>query len=125
MLAVIVTGAIFLFGEWSVAIEVLIIFVGLDIATGFLRAFIKQELSSKESWPGMFRKFLILAIVAVAHQLDRLTGTGATIRNAVVFFYCASEGLSILENVAAAGLPLPEILRNALKLLNERKYSED
>jgi len=105
-----------------VAIQVLIIFMALDIATGFLRAFIQRELSSKESWRGMGKKTLVFAVVAVGHQLDRLTGTGAAIRNAVVYFYCASEGLSILENVAAAGLPLPEIIKNALKLLNERKY---
>lgn len=122
LLAVIVAGSIFLFGEWNVAIQVLVIFMALDILTGMVRAFVQKELSSKESWRGVGKKSLVFVVIAVAHQLDRLTGTGATIRGAVVLFYCASEGLSIIENVAAAGLPLPEILKNALKLLNGQKY---
>lgn len=111
-------------GVWDNTLTALVILMALDVVTGFIRAFIQQELSSKESGRGIAKKALIFVIVAVAAQADRLLGTDVT-RNAVVIWYCASEGLSVLENTVAAGLPVPDLLRDALKQLNERKFPAD
>lgn len=109
-------------GAWDQLMTALVILMALDVVTGFLRAFIQQELSSKESFRGMAKKVLIFVLLAVAVQVDVLTGLNGTTRHLVAAFYCASEGLSILENSVAAGMPAPEFLREALKQLNEGKF---
>ncbi len=110
-------------GAWDQLMTALVILMALDVVTGFLRAFIQQQLSSKESFRGMAKKVLIFVLLAVAVQVDTLTGLNGTTRHLVAVFYCASEGLSILENSVAAGMPAPEFLRQALKQLNEGKFS--
>ena len=111
-------------GVWDQLMTVLLILVALDVVTGFLRAFIQQELSSKESFRGIAKKVLLFVMVAVAVQVDALTGLNGTTRQIVAVFYCASEGLSILENSVAAGMPAPDFLREALKQLNGDKFGK-
>ena len=111
-----------IWGVWDQLMTALLILVTLDVVTGFLRAFVQQELSSEESFRGMAKKVLIFVMIAVAVQIDTLTGLPGSTRQLIVVFYCASEGLSILENSVAAGMPVPEFLRQALKQLNEGKF---
>jgi toxin secretion/phage lysis holin len=124
VLAACMAGVCAVFGAWSVAMTTLVILIGLDMASGWARAFLQKQLSSKESLEGLLRKTLIFVAIAVAAQADRLVGSGALLRNAVVLFYCASEGLSVIENLVAVGLPVPDALKTALRQLNERKYVE-
>lgn len=109
-------------GVWNEVMTALVILIILDVVTGFLRAFIQQELSSKESFRGIAKKVMIFALIAVAYQIDSITGLDGVTRNVVAVFYCASEGLSVVENSIAAGMPAPAFLKDALKQLNERKF---
>ena len=111
-------------GGWSAAMTTLVVLIGLDIVSGFTRAYVQQTLSSKESYRGIGRKLLIMIAVALAAQLDNLMGGASLLRDAVVIFYCASEGLSIVENLVAAGLPVPDQLKAALAQLNGKKFEE-
>ena len=113
-----------IFGGWTAAMTTLVILIGLDIASGFTRGYVQRVLSSKESYRGIGKKLLILIAVALAAQLDTLVGDANLLRDAVVVFYCASEGLSIVENLVAAGLPVPEQLRAALVQLNGKKFED-
>lgn len=110
-------------GAWDQLMTALVILMALDVVTGFLRAFIQQELSSKESFRGMAKKVLIFVLLAVAVQVDALTGLDGWARTAVGAFYCASEGLSVIENSVAAGMPAPQFLKDALRQLSEGKFS--
>ena len=121
VIAALAAFACTIFGVWSATMTTLVVLIALDIVSGWTRAFCQQQLSSKESFRGTFKKVLIFAAVALAAQADILVGTPSTIRDAVVIFYCASEGLSVLENMVAAGLPVPDILKNALVQLNGKK----
>lgn len=121
ILAVLSAGLCTLLGAWNAAMTTLVTLIALDIVSGWSRAFVQQQLSSKESLRGTFKKVLIFVAVALAAQADNLAGTDGVVRNAVVIFYCASEGLSVIENVVAAGMPVPNFLREALAQLNERK----
>lgn len=112
------------FGAWDQLMTALVVFMILDVVTGFIRAFVQQKLSSKVSFRGVARKVLIFVMIAVAVQVDALTGLNGTTRRVVALFYCASEGLSILENSVAAGMPVPEVLHNALKQLSEGKFDD-
>ena len=72
---------------------------------------------------GICKKVLIFILVGVANIVDRqIIGNGSAIRTAVIFFYLSNEGISILENTALIGLPVPQKLRDVLAQL---KGSED
>jgi toxin secretion/phage lysis holin len=64
---------------------------------------------------------LIFCLVGVAHILDvEVIGTGSVLRTAIIFFYLSNEGVSILENSAHLGLPIPEKLKEVLEQLHDR-----
>lgn len=103
----------------------LIIFVIIDYITGIMVAIINRELSSAIGARGIFKKILIFIIVAIAHIIDsRLIGDSSVIRTAVIFFYLSNEGISILENAARIGLPIPQKLKNLLAQLRDKGGNE-
>lgn len=109
-----------LFGAWDTAIQVLITFMVLDYISGVLVAYINKELSSDVGLKGLTRKFLILLVLMAAVLLDRLMNTENWIfRTLVCYFYVANEGISLLENAANLGLPIPEKLKDALVQLKD------
>ncbi|HAT4295954.1 phage holin family protein [Clostridium perfringens] len=116
------TGFTWLFGAWDTPLVVLIVFMTLDYITGFTRGYINKELSSDVGLKGIARKCVIFVVLIVAVMLDRLMNTGNWLfRSLVCYFYIANEGLSLLENSAALGLPIPEKLKDALIQLREGK----
>ncbi|MBC3899426.1 holin [Acetobacterium malicum] len=103
-------------GGWDGFLICLTAFVVIDYLTGFLAAACQQRLSSAQGFRGILRKILIFTVVAMGHLLDTtlLGGSGAPLRSAMIFFYLANEGLSILENLAALGVPIPRRLKQVL-----------
>jgi len=119
--SVVLVGLSQLLGGWTPAMTTLITLVALDFVSGFSRAAIQQRLSSKESWQGIGKKVLMFVVIALAAQIDGLLNANSVLRNATVIAYCVSESLSVIENVAAAGMPVPDFLKDALAQLSERK----
>lgn len=112
----------FLFGGWSQLLQILLVFIVLDYLTGIIAAAIKGNLSSDVGLKGIPKKVLILIMVAVGHLIDlALGGNSHLTRDAVIFFYLANELLSIIENTGRAGLPIPPIIRRALRIFQEKK----
>ena len=100
----------------------LIIFVVLDYVTGVMCAISDKKLSSEVGFRGIFRKVLIFMLVGVANIIDvHVVGTGSALRGAVVAFYLSNEGLSMLENAAHLGLPIPDKLKDILAQLHGRE----
>jgi toxin secretion/phage lysis holin len=100
----------------------LIAFVVVDYLTGVMRAVVEKQLSSRIGAHGIVKKVAIFLIVGVAHLVDLyLLGNGEALRTAVIFFYISNEGISLLENAAAIGLPVPEKLKDALAQLHSKK----
>lgn len=119
------TGVIWLLGTWDTALVVLIVFMTLDYATGLLRAWINKEVSSEVGLKGIARKGLIFVVLIVAVMLDRLLNTGTWVfRTLVCYFYIANEGISLLENCAGLGLPIPEKIKDALAQLKDGEKKE-
>ena len=119
---VVVIGTVFtwLFGTWDVALSVLIAFMVMDYLTGVIKAFVNKEVSSSIGLVGIARKSLILLVLIVAVLLDRLINSGTWLfRTIVCYFYIANEGISLLENTIAMGLPVPEQIKDALIQLKE------
>ena len=97
-----------------------------DYITGVMCAISDKKLSSAVGFKGICRKVLILMLVGIANLLDvQVIGTGAVLRTAVIFFYLSNEGVSLLENAAHLGLPIPEKLKDILAQLHDRAESED
>ena len=100
----------------------LIIFMILDYITGLMCAVIDKKLSSAVGFKGICKKVLILILVGVANVVDiHIVGTGSALRSAVICFYLSNEGLSLLENAAHLGLPIPEKLKSVLAQLHGRE----
>lgn len=113
-----VIGALLvLLGGWDVPMQALAVLQVLDLASGIAKGFATGQLSSQRCGRGVARKLLMWMLVALAVQVDRLLGEGHEVRNVALVFWCVTEGVSILENAAAAGLPVPPILRQALERL--------
>ena len=104
---------------------VLAVLMALDYLSGVLCAVLDRKLSSAVGFKGICKKVLILMLVGAANVLDvHVMGGGGALRGAVVCFYLGNEGLSVLENAAHAGLPVPDKLREALAQLHGRKEEE-
>ena len=104
----------------------LIAFVAIDYITGVMCAVIDHRLSSEVGFKGIFKKVLIFLLVGIANILDvQVIGTGSVLRTAVIFFYISNEGVSLLENAAYLGLPVPEKIKTVLEQLHNRSESED
>lgn len=107
-------------GDVDGLIIALIMFAVVDYITGVLAGAIEHKLNSEVGFRGITKKVLLLLIVGVANILDvYVIGTRAVTRTAVCLFYIANEGLSIIENSARIGLPIPEKLRVILEQLKE------
>ncbi len=99
----------------------LIAFVVIDYITGVMGAAADKKLSSEVGFKGICRKVLIFLLVGIANILDvDIIGTGSVMRTAVIFFYLSNEGLSLLENAAHLGLPIPDTLKDILAQLHDR-----
>ena len=119
------TWLTWLFGTWDTAIVVLILFMSFDYITGLLRAYINKEVSSDIGLKGIARKAVIFIVLIVAVLLDRLLNTGSWVfRTLICYFYIANEGISLLENCAGLGLPIPDKLKDALAQLKDGEKKE-
>ena len=99
----------------------LIVLMTLDYISGVMCAIMDRSLSSAVGFRGIAKKVLILMLVGVANILDiHVVGEGSALRGAVIAFYMSNEGLSLLENAAHIGLPVPDPLKNALAQLHGR-----
>ena len=104
----------------------LVVFVVVDYLTGVMCAVSDKKLSSAVGFKGIFKKVLIFALVGIGHILDtRVIGSGSVMRTAVIFFYLSNEGVSLLENAAYLGLPIPQKLKSVLEQLHDRAEKED
>ena len=99
----------------------LVVFAVVDYITGVMCAINDQKLSSEVGFRGICRKVLIFILVGVANILDvEVIGTGSVLRTAIIFFYLSNEGVSLLENAAHLGLPVPQKLKDVLEQLHDR-----
>ena len=108
-------------GGWDGFIYARIAFVVIDYITGLMCAVLDKKLSSEVGFRGIFKKVLIFSLVAIGHIIDKsIIGDSSVIRTAVIFFYLSNEGVSILENAAHIGLPVPQKLKDILEQLHNR-----
>ena len=115
----------FVLGPVSGLLIALLCFMALDYITGVISAILTKTLSSDVGFKGLARKCFILVLVAMGHLLDTYVLGFAGVRTMVIFWFLANEGVSILENSARIGLPVPEKLRDILEQLKEGNHNAD
>ena len=113
----VLTGLAYILGGWDTALQTLVIVMSLDYLTGVCKAIYNKKLNSTISFKGIVKKVGYLIIVAVAVELDMMTGATGAIRTLVIYFFVANEGISILENWGSMGLPLPQKIFDVLEQL--------
>lgn len=107
-------------GGWDGFLYALVFFAAVDYVTGVMVGILNKELSSQIGFRGIFKKVAMFMLVAVAHIIDiHVIQNGSVLRTAVIFFYLSNEGISVLENSAQIGLPVPKKLRDILAQLKE------
>lgn len=117
-------------GAWFVAIphvyQVLIVFMGVDMVTGIFRASIQGALRSADAWRGTMKKAGEALVVALGVYLQQIAAPigNVPLPEALCLFYIYTEGLSILENLAVIGVPVPDFLKNVLAELAPGKQSD-
>ena len=119
ILAVISTGLIYLLGGFDIALSCLLLAIVLDYISGMFKAFITKQVSSKVGFKGILKKVAILLVVMLSVLVDRVTGETGAIRTLVIYYFVANEGLSILENLGQADVPIPQSIKKALKALKK------
>lgn len=119
--SIILTFTIYYLGGFDVALKSLLIIIVIDYITGVLSAIYNKKLSSKIGFRGILKKFAYLFIVVLSVVLDKILGNTGTVRNLVIYFFVANDGISILENVAEMNIPLPKKLTEILEQLKDKE----
>lgn len=115
----------FLFGKPDIWLMTLLAFVVIDYVSGVIGAYINLQLSSHIGFIGILKKVMYFFVVAVAHCVDVATGANGVLQNIVVGVLIANEGISILENCAKCGIPIPDKLLKALEQIKGDDNSTD
>ena len=115
----ILTTIVYYLGGLDMALKTLLILMVLDYITGICKSIVNKKINSIIGLKGIIKKVGYLILVALSFLLDGVVGDTGAIRNLVVYFFVANEGISILENWGAMGLPLPSKILEVLEQLKK------
>ena len=115
----VVTVCCALFGGWDLWMRTLLTVMVLDYATGVMGALVQGNLDSRVGFKGICKKLVMLGVVVLAVQADGIIGGGCALRSIAIGFYLANDALSIIENAALIGVPVPKRLVDKLEQLKE------
>lgn len=114
----------FIYGGDMTLLYAVLVFMCIDILTGWAKALKNGNLWSKKSVYGAGRKFLVLFVVIIANILDSILNLNGALIIAIMFYYIATEGLSILENLAEMNVPFPKAVKEKLEVLKEKEEGQ-
>lgn len=120
ILSAVATTLLFILGGWDIALQSLIIIMIIDYLTGISKSYVAKKLNSNKGFRGIVKKLAMLGIVAIAVIIDRLIGDTGLIRNFIIYYLVANEGLSIIENLGEMDIIVPEFLKTKLEQLKDK-----
>lgn len=125
IVGVIAAGAVALFVDLKPIYQVLMVMIAVDIITGAMRAFIQKELTAHIAFVGVMKKSGEVLLVGMCAYLQQVVPAVSSLPlpEAVALFYVYTEGVSVLENLAVIGVPIPDFLLKALKELAPDKLN--
>jgi toxin secretion/phage lysis holin len=122
-IAIVGTFCTYWLGGADIVLLVLIGFMATDYITGIMNAILQQKLSSATGFKGLFKKLSIMIMLIIAVLLDKLLNNSTNVfRTLVAYFYIANEGISLLENIANMGVPVP---KKVIAVLDQLKAKGD
>ena len=121
-----------LFGPWTSDLTALTVCMAVDFLSGVAVALVFHKskktptgaYSSACGFAGLAKKAMLLALVAVGHQMDMVLGCDY-IRTALCVAFLTNEGMSILENAGLMGIPIPAVIQNALEVLRKKEETNE
>lgn len=111
------------FGGLDLLFKILLLFMALDYLTGFMKGVTNQKLSSIIGWRGLMKKIGTLIAIIIAHQMDQISNT-QVFRVTIMTFFVANEGISVVENLNALGVPIPKFMSSTLKIWKDEKGTD-
>ena len=111
---------LYLLGGWDIALKCLVIVMIIDHITGVMSAVFNKKVNSRIGLKGILKKVGYLCIVALSVILDTISGETGVIRTVVIYFFVANDGISIIENIAKMGVPMPKKLIDVLEQLRKK-----
>ncbi len=109
------------FGGVDGPLKVLITFIVIDYTLGTIGAIINHKVNATEGFKWTNRKVIILVLVGVAHIIGKeVFNNTVPLRDIVICFYIASEGMSIVENADRAKVPIPGVLKKIFEKLRDK-----
>lgn len=106
-------------GGWDVLLKTIVFLAIADYITGWIKGIYTKQLSSEIGFRGLLKKIVMFIVIAVSFVIQGLIGGTIPLREVVIMFYIANEGLSLLEN-AAVFTPIPDKLKNVLLQLRDK-----
>ena len=113
-----------IFGQWDSILWALLVIMVLDCLTGVIKAIYTKTMSSEIGFKGLLKKITILIIVALSNVLQQITGDNVAIREIVIMFYVANEGISVLENVAVISPRMPKAIKDILLQIRDSNSAD-
>lgn len=113
-----------IFGQWDSILWALLVIMLLDYLTGVIKAIYTKTMSSEIGFKGLLKKITILIIVALSNVLQQITGDNVAIREIVIMFYVANEGISVLENVAVIHPRMPKAIKDILLQIRDSNSAD-
>ena len=124
--ALFAAGVTAIFGGWDMLMTALVAMAVADYVTGLIAAGISGSLDSRVGWKGILKKLLSFVAGAVAATVDMATGLeGHPLRAGACLFYIGNEGISIVENLGRAGVPIPARLAALFQRLKDENDKTD
>ncbi len=117
-----IAGVAYLFGGVDHLVIALAIFMACDYVTGIIAGFQTKSVNSKRALKGLGKKGAMLSLVIIANQLDIIAGSGnGFMRNSMIFFLIATEGISLVENLGKIGVDVPDFLKSRFEQIKNNK----
>lgn len=120
--ALTLTGLTWLIGDWNISLSILVVLMTFDFITGIAKDWITGKVSSRIGFKGVLRKCMYFVALIVANMLDLLVGGVPVFRTMVAYYLIAIEGISVLENLEAMNVPLPQAIKE--KFINIRDEND-
>lgn len=113
-----------IFGQWDSILWALLVIMVLDCLTGVIKAIYTKTMSSEIGFKGLLKKITVLIIVALSNVLQQITGDNVAIREIVIMFYVANEGISVLENVVVIYPRMPKAIKDILLQIRDSNSAD-
>lgn len=110
---------VYFLGGWDILLTTIITLVILDYLTGLIKAIYLKELSSEKCFAGILKKVTMFIVITFAYAIQNAINNTIPLREIVIMFFIANEGISLLEN-AAVLIPIPQKLKDVLLQLRDK-----